>query len=87
MNRSTPSIAIIGAGIGGLAVSTCLRKLGIETTIYEQAPAFARVGSGIQMSPNAMRVLYGLGVGQQIRGLLLGRPTGVTENMTRKTDQ
>ena len=67
MNRSTPSIAIIGAGIGGLAVSTCLRKLGIETTIYEQAPAFARVGSGIQMSPNAMRVLYGLGVGQQIR--------------------
>ncbi|CAN0556219.1 unnamed protein product, partial [Laminaria digitata] len=31
-----PEIAILGAGIGGLAVSACLRKAGIETTIYEQ---------------------------------------------------
>ena len=62
-----PSIAIIGAGIGGLSASCCLRKFGIETTIYEQAPAFARIGAGIQMSPNAMRVLYGVGVGDQIR--------------------
>ena len=57
---SQPSIAIIGAGIGGLAVSACLRKAGVETTIYEQAPAFARMGAGIQMSPNAMRVLLSL---------------------------
>ena len=64
---SQPSIAIIGAGIGGLAVSACLRKAGVETTIYEQAPAFTRMGAGIQMSPNAMRVLYGIGVGEQIR--------------------
>jgi 2-polyprenyl-6-methoxyphenol hydroxylase-like FAD-dependent oxidoreductase len=34
---SQRNIAIIGAGIGGLAVSACLRKLGIESTIYEQA--------------------------------------------------
>tara|TARA_Y100001970_G_scaffold287433_1_gene412081 strand:- start:1538 stop:2683 length:1146 start_codon:yes stop_codon:yes gene_type:complete len=64
---SQPSIAIIGAGIGGLAVSCCLRSFGIETTIFEQAPAFTRIGAGIQMSPNAMRVLYGIGVGDQIR--------------------
>ena len=62
-----PNIAIIGAGIGGLAASACLRKVGIETTIYEQAPAFARIGAGIQMTPNAMRVLYAIGVGDRIR--------------------
>ena len=45
MSKQTPSLAILGAGIGGLAVSACLRKFGIETTIYEQAPAFARIGA------------------------------------------
>lgn len=55
-------IAIIGAGIGGLALSASLRLQGIESTIYEQANAFARVGAGIQMGPNAMKVLRLLGV-------------------------
>ena len=67
LSTSQPTIAIVGAGIGGLAVSACLRKRGIETTIYEQTPAFARIGAGIQMSPNAMRVRYGIGVGEFIR--------------------
>ncbi|HEY4270344.1 MAG TPA: FAD-dependent monooxygenase [Galbitalea sp.] len=55
-------IAIIGAGIGGLALSACLRQQGIESTIYEQATAFKRVGAGIQMGPNAMKILRGLGL-------------------------
>ena len=63
---SKPNIAVIGAGIGGLAVSSCLRKVGIETTIYEQAPRFTRIGAGIQMTPNAMRVLNGIGIGEKI---------------------
>ncbi len=67
MPDGKPEIAIIGAGIGGLAVSASLRKAGFETTIYEQAPAFARIGAGIQMSPNAMKVLDGIGVGAEIR--------------------
>lgn len=67
MSRTQPTIAVLGAGIGGLAVSACLRRAGIETTIYEQAPAFARIGAGIQMSPNAMRVLDAIGVGQRMR--------------------
>ena len=74
MNNGRPSIAIIGAGIGGLAVSACLRKIGIETTIYEQAPAFARIGAGIQMSPNAMRVLNGIGIGERIREMAFEPP-------------
>lgn len=67
MPGETPKIAIIGAGIGGLATSRALRDAGYETTIYEQATSFSRVGAGIQMSPNAMRVLDGIGVGADVR--------------------
>ena len=75
MTTSTqPNIAIIGAGIGGLAASACLRKAGIETTIYEQASAFSRIGAGIQMTPNAMRVLDGIGVGDRIRSFAFEPP-------------
>lgn len=42
---SQRNIAITGAGIGGLAVSACLRKLGIESTICEQAAKFTRIGA------------------------------------------
>ena len=35
--------------------------------IYEQAPRFVRLGAGIQMSPNAMRVLRGIGLEPRIR--------------------
>jgi 6-hydroxynicotinate 3-monooxygenase len=61
------TITIIGAGIGGLALAAALRQRGIDVEIYEQASAFARVGSGIQMSPNAMRVLRSLGLEDRIR--------------------
>jgi 2-polyprenyl-6-methoxyphenol hydroxylase-like FAD-dependent oxidoreductase len=56
------SIAIIGAGIGGLAVSAALQQAGIDSIVYEQAETFARVGAGIQQSPNAMKVHRGLGI-------------------------
>lgn len=61
------NVAIVGAGIGGLALAAALRLQGIEAVIYEQTKAFARVGAGIQMSPNAMRVLRGFGLEAQIR--------------------
>ena len=43
------SIAIVGAGIGGLAAAAALRHFGIDATVYEQADAFARVGAGTLM--------------------------------------
>ncbi|MCA8928120.1 MAG: FAD-dependent monooxygenase [Alphaproteobacteria bacterium] len=61
------AVTIIGAGIGGLALAAALSQRGIGVEIYEQATAFARVGAGIQMSPNAMRVLRGLGLEDRIR--------------------
>jgi len=65
--RKDTSIAIIGAGIGGLAVAAALRQAGIDSTVYEQAETFARVGAGIQQSPNAMKVHRGLGIEARLR--------------------
>ncbi len=61
------SIAIIGAGIGGLAAAALLLRRGFAVRVYEQAPAFARVGAGIQMAPNAVKVLRALGVEDHLR--------------------
>ena len=62
MPKSTPHIAIIGAGIGGLTAAACLRRVGIDVRIYEQARGFTRLGAGIQQAPNSIRVLYALGL-------------------------
>jgi 6-hydroxynicotinate 3-monooxygenase len=62
MRKQTLRIAIIGAGIGGLTAAACLRRIGFEVQLFEQARAFARVGAGIQQAPNSIRVLYALGL-------------------------
>ena len=61
------SIAIVGAGIGGLAVAAALRKYFIEPVVYEQAERFSRVGAGIQQSPNALKVHRWLGIEDRLR--------------------
>jgi 6-hydroxynicotinate 3-monooxygenase len=61
------SIAIIGAGMGGLATAAALRHVGIDVTVYEQAAQFTRLGAGIQIGCNAMKVLRELGLEQKLR--------------------
>jgi 2-polyprenyl-6-methoxyphenol hydroxylase-like FAD-dependent oxidoreductase len=67
MNVRNLSIAIVGAGIGGMTAAATLLRAGMRVQIYEQAPAFARVGAGIQMMPNSMKVLRGIGVEEKLR--------------------
>src|SRR5712672_1642200 len=62
------SIAIVGAGMGGLAAAAALRRVGIDVTVYEQAAQFTRLGAGIQIGCNAMKVLRGLGLESRLRG-------------------
>lgn len=62
-----PTIAVLGAGMGGLTAAAVLQRMGYQVRVYEQAPAFARLGAGIQISPNAMKVLRGLGLEARIR--------------------
>lgn len=54
------NIAIIGAGIGGLALAIGLARLGVPFTLYESAPAFSAVGAGMGLGPNALRAMDGI---------------------------
>ncbi len=53
---------VVGAGIGGLTAALALARKGLAVTVLEQAPEFGEVGAGIQVSPNASRVLVELGL-------------------------
>jgi 6-hydroxynicotinate 3-monooxygenase len=61
------SVAIIGAGMGGLAAAATLRRAGVGVTVYEQAAQFSRLGAGIQIGCNAMQVLRVLGLENKLR--------------------
>ena len=67
MSLEDRSIAIVGGGMGGLATAATLGQLGIKVTIYEQAKEFTRIGAGIQMMPNSMKVLRQIGVEDRLR--------------------
>ena len=56
-------VAVIGGGIGGLSAALALLKTGCDVHVYEQAAKFGEIGAGIQIAPNASRLLQRLGLG------------------------
>lgn len=58
---SKPRIAIIGAGLGGAAAAALFQRAGHSVRVYEQAPAFSRLGAGIHVGPNVMKILRRIG--------------------------
>jgi salicylate hydroxylase/6-hydroxynicotinate 3-monooxygenase len=52
--------------MGGLTAAATLRRVGVEVEVYEQAGRFARIGAGIQMTPNPMKVLRALGLEEHL---------------------
>ncbi|KIZ47312.1 MULTISPECIES: FAD-dependent monooxygenase [Rhodopseudomonas] len=59
-------VIIIGAGIGGSALALSLQKAKVDYVLLEQATSFGEVGAGIQLSPNAVRILTWLGLGDDL---------------------
>ena len=57
-----PRIAIVGAGIGGLTAAIAMLRRGLDVTVFEQAPALGEIGAGVQLGPNALKVLGALGL-------------------------
>ena len=53
---------VVGAGIGGLTAAVALRAAGLDVAVYEQSDALREVGAGIQLAPNATRLLHRLGL-------------------------
>ena len=62
----THRILIAGAGIGGLATALVCAQRGMQVTVLEAAKEFGEVGAGIQLGPNAMKVITALGLKKDV---------------------
>lgn len=61
-----PDVVIVGGGIGGLTAALCLTQAGLHVRVLEQVHQFGEVGAGVQLGPNATRVLARLGLGKAL---------------------
>lgn len=57
-----PTIAVVGAGLGGAAAARLLQKAGYNVKVFEQAPKIDRLGAGIHLGPNVVKVMRHMGV-------------------------
>jgi salicylate hydroxylase len=60
------SVGVVGGGIGGLSAALSLLGAGFDVHVYEQASRLGEVGAGVQVSPNASRVLHRLGLAEEL---------------------
>ncbi|MEV5547585.1 FAD-dependent monooxygenase [Streptomyces sp. NPDC052309] len=68
MARSMRAV-VIGGGIGGLTAAAALHRRGTQVTVLERAPSLQPIGAAISLSPNALRALDVIGLGDEIRDL------------------
>jgi len=68
-----PRALIAGAGIGGLTAALALSRAGFDVAVFERAPALEEFGAGLQLTPNATRILAELGMLDAV-GALATRP-------------
>lgn len=79
-------VAIIGGGIGGMALALSLHAAGIEDVdVYESAPAIRELGVGINLLPHSVRELTELGLLDAL--LAVGIPTAEFYYFTRRGQQ
>ncbi|MDN2660231.1 FAD-dependent monooxygenase [Neptunomonas phycophila] len=64
--KSEKRFAVIGAGLGGAAVAVLLKQAGYQVTVYEQAPEFSRLGAGIHIGPNVMKIFRRMGIEEKV---------------------
>ncbi len=63
----SPRLLVMGGGIGGLATALAASASGCEVQVLERAEKFAEIGAGLQLAPNASRVLDALGILDDVR--------------------
>ena len=55
-------VAIVGGGIGGLALAAALEQRGVDYRLFERSAQLGEIGAGVQMTPNAVKVIRALGL-------------------------
>ena len=71
MSAGRGTALVAGGGIGGLAAAISLAQAGFSVGVHERAPALEEFGAGLQLSPNATRILARMGVLDSLKGLAL----------------
>jgi salicylate hydroxylase len=74
-------IAIVGGGLAGLAAAQALRTVGIRAEVFEAAPALGEIGAAVNVSPQAVKALQAIGVGDQVAAVANSSPGIYTRNM------
>jgi 2-polyprenyl-6-methoxyphenol hydroxylase-like FAD-dependent oxidoreductase len=80
----TERILIIGGGLAGLTSAVALRRLGFEPELIERAASWRTLGTGIVIQPNAMRLLWDLGIGSDVEKV--GAVVGSFQYLSRAGD-
>ncbi len=75
--RQARRVAIVGAGLGGLAAAIALRQQGFDVEIYEQASELAEFGAGINISPNSVKFFRAVGLAEKLHAVAT-EPEGLT---------
>jgi salicylate hydroxylase len=78
---SSCRLAIVGGGLAGLAAANALKTFGIEAEVFEAAPALGEIGAAVNTSPQAVKELQGIGVGDQVAAVGHLSPGIYTRNM------
>src|SRR6187402_3223464 len=75
MANARLNVVIVGGGIGGLFAANALISQGLSVSVYEQAPALGEIGAGVYVTPNAVRHLQRVGLGEATAkyGALVGK--------------
>lgn len=71
IHRLRRTAAIVGGGVAGLASALALAGVGFDVDVFERAEHFSEVGAGLQLSPNATRILKRLGVLERLMDVAL----------------
>jgi salicylate hydroxylase len=78
---STYRIAIVGGGLAGLATANALQMFGIAADVFETAPALGEIGAAVNVSPQAVKALRAIGVGDKVEAIGYASPGIYTRNM------
>jgi salicylate hydroxylase len=78
---SSCRIAIVGGGLAGLAVAHGLKTFGLKAEVFEAAPALGEIGAAVNVSPQAVKALQAIGVGDKVAAVANSSPGIYTRNM------